>query len=88
MKVALYKNLALDFEVVSAASLKGSREYIRISEFVNIDFEMLYKEKVVQDEICYLQKERAVLELKLSDIDRNLSNAARAYEGNFKDKPE
>lgn len=86
MKVALYKDVQYGFETVSGPSLDNSQEYVRVSEFVNVEFPKLSDEETVRKQLAALDEMRGEVSRKfaaaLKEIDqRKASLQALTYEG-------
>lgn len=64
MKVALYKDVRFGFETVShSESLENSKDYIRISEFVDVEFPPIGGDAVAV-ELASIERARVELERK------------------------
>lgn len=76
MKVAIFKHLEHDFTLVSDGLLDGCKSYVRLSEYVDIDFPMITNEAVVTRQVEALEEAKkniqAQTERKLTEIDRKI----------------
>ena len=76
MKVAIFKHLEHDFTLVSDDLLDGCKSYVRLSEYVDIDFPMITNEAVVTRQVEALEEAKkniqAQTERKLTEIDRKI----------------
>lgn len=79
MKVALYKEVTGGWETVSIGdNLEGSTTYVRISEFVDVEFPRLKDEETVRKQLDALDTVRAEVSRKfaaaLREIDARKSS--------------
>lgn len=74
MKIAQYKNVAYDFECVSDDGLATCKDYVRLSEWVDVDFPPIPREETVKAELAILEEEaneiRAETQQRLNEIER------------------
>lgn len=61
MKLAKWRNVRVGYEVVTDEWCDGHNDYIRLSEFVEVDFPALSVDAVIAQEV-------AVLDKKIDDI--------------------
>jgi len=77
MKIAIYKNVKLNFEVISEFGLE-SDDYLRLTEFVDVTFDYLPSASVNNVEIDLLKKKKeeiqANAEIELTNIDNRIKN--------------
>lgn len=77
MKIAKYKDVEFGFEVVGNEFLDNVESYVRISEFVDVEFPPISSDELIQKHVSVLDKarEKVVTEFtrKLADIDRRKS---------------
>jgi hypothetical protein len=67
VKVALYKNVEGGWETASIDhNLEGSTSYVRISEFVDVDFPRLRDEETVRKQLDALDTVRAEVTRKFA----------------------
>jgi len=57
MKVALFKNIELDVECVSNDSLDGIDQYLRLSEYVDVEFVMLKDDELVKKQVDHINNQ-------------------------------
>ena len=76
MKVAIFKNLEHNFTCVNDDGLEGCESYVRLSEYVDVDFPLLSNEDVVAKQVDALEEAKkniqAQTERKLTEIDRQI----------------
>jgi len=76
MEIAIFKNIELDFETIEKKSFEDVPRYVRMSEYIDIDFVMLKPDTVAAKEVSILKdakkKIQAETELKLNNIDRKI----------------
>ncbi len=74
MKVAKFKSLEYGYESVSDEGLDHLPNYVRLSEYVDVEFPPLGRDEVIQKQVSALDavRERIVEEFtgKLAEIDR------------------
>lgn len=74
MKVAEFQSIDCGYKTVATDSLDGSEHYIRISEYVDVEFPQLSGDEHIQGAVAALdrQRDRVVEELsrKLAEIDQ------------------
>jgi hypothetical protein len=78
MKIATYKHIGEHtYETVSDDSLEGCREYVRTSEYVDVQFPPLQSDEVVQRQLDALEQAETELRSKfqaaLDRIERSRS---------------
>jgi len=78
MKLALYRNVTASSELVfEDLDDKYLTDYVRISEFIDVDFPPLDNEKIVKKQVSKLREEKkrvqAETQLELNVIDRKIS---------------
>ena len=56
MKIAKFKNIKFNFEAVSERDLDCNSEYVRLTEYVDVEFTPLSNEVVILKEIEVLEK--------------------------------
>lgn len=66
MKVALYKDVQAGWETVSGADLEDCKNYVRISEFVDVEFPRLKDEETVRKQLAALDEVRAEVSRKFA----------------------
>jgi hypothetical protein len=87
VRIALYKDIHADWETVSIENrLDSSTAYVRVSEFVDVDFPKLSDAETVQKQLAALDTVRAEVSRKfaaaLKEIDqRKASLQALTYDG-------
>jgi hypothetical protein len=82
MKVALYRHTRFGgvspSEFEDGAFPDNSRDYVRVSEVVDVDFPMLSRDKVVVQQVQQLEEERdsilAEAQAKATRIDSQIAN--------------
>jgi|GEM_PF-5965127 len=78
MKLALFKNIEYDFEIVSTDVSEGHQEYVRVSEYVDVDFPRLDGPDVVLQQIERLREQKkriqAGTEAELNRIDQRIGD--------------
>lgn len=78
MKVARYKSVEHGYENVNDGSLEGCASYVRISEFVDVEFPPLDNDEQIQKEVAALDhvRQKTVEEFsrKLAEIDQRKRN--------------
>ena len=77
MKLAIFKNLPNDFETYQEECFENYEDYVRISEYVDVEFPPLKNADVLNKQVAALKKAKqdiqAATELKLQDIDYKIS---------------
>ncbi len=76
MKIAIFRNTIHGFESVLGNEFEEVNGYIRLSEFIDVEFVMLDNENVSKKEVNILREEKKKIqvetELKLSVIDSKI----------------
>lgn len=77
MKIAKFKSLDCGYETVHTNGLDGSDSYVRISEYVDVEFPPLPNDELIQGAVVALDRKREQVSeeftRKLADIDRQKS---------------
>jgi hypothetical protein len=72
MKVAKFKRIAeasyLEYETVSDDSIEGSDNYVRISEYVEVEFPPLSKGEIVEQQLAALNQVEREARMRLQDV--------------------
>jgi len=74
MKVALYKCLSLDFDVLRDAGdlFEENDDYIRLTEIVDIDLKPLSDVNIINKEVAYIDNQikrvQAVSEVRINEL--------------------
>jgi len=78
MKIAIFRNIQYDFESTLGETMEGDDDYIRLTEYVDIEFVRLDNSDVAAREIAILngvkKNIQAQAELKLGEIDRRIGD--------------
>jgi len=76
MKIAIFKNPTDDFTAVKTEDMEKYTDFIRISEYLDVDFVMLPDKDVVGKQVAALEQEKqdiqANTQLKLNTIDQKI----------------
>lgn len=77
-KVAIFKNVEYGYESVCEDSFETMNDYVRTTEYVEIEFTRLGSDELVKKEIATLEsakkKIQAETEVKLGEIDRRIGD--------------
>ena len=78
MKVALFKYVKYGFESVWTEGMEPDPDYVRISEYVDVEFPPLENSEIVNNEIASLKESKkqiqAETEAKIGVIDRRIGD--------------
>ena len=76
MKVAMFKYVEYGIETVGNEALEKSSEYVRLTEYVEVEFIQLYYKSVTTQEVAILEGVKKELKKvylnKKSDIERKI----------------
>ena len=77
MKIALFKNTKYDFESIGTEQRAKNDEYIRLTHYVDVDFEPLDTQEVILKQVDALkatkQNLQAQLTHEMNEIDHKIS---------------
>lgn len=77
MKVAQFQSLDCGYKTVAGKELDGSDHYVRISEYVDVEFPQLSGDEHIQGAVATLDRRKAKVTeefgRKLADIERQKS---------------
>ena len=72
MKIALFKNMEYGFELIGEETLEGCGNYVRLTEYVDVDFVRLPYGEAEKSEIAIIDKqimaEQAESEVKIGRL--------------------
>lgn len=78
MKIAMFRNIECGFKTIDHKSLESLGDYIRLTEYVDVEFKSLDHGDVVAKEIAILRdvkkKIQAQTELKLQSVDQKIGD--------------
>ncbi len=76
MKLAIFKSIEHGFNTIDDEDFESINRYVRISEFVDVEFPLLPKGDLVVKEVSLLReakkKIQAETEIKLNNVDRKI----------------
>ena len=76
MKIALFKNVELDFETVCGGEMEDCENYVRTSEYINVEFPPLANDEIIAQQIEILEQAKqnvqAQAERKLTELDHQI----------------
>ncbi len=62
MRLAKYKNIRVDYEVITDDWCAEHRDYVRLTEFVDIEFPPLPEDAVITQEVAVLDRQIAAIQ--------------------------
>jgi hypothetical protein len=74
MKLALFSNIELGYTSICEEWAENSSDYIRVSEYVDVDFPALKNANQVQDLIALARKEREASTERYNNIMNEIKN--------------
>jgi hypothetical protein len=85
MKIAIFKNIEYEFESVSGESSEGREGYVRITEYIDVEFERLEDKEIVEKQVDCLRevkkKIQAETEVKIGEVDRRIGELLSLPQG-------
>ena len=76
-RIALFKNIEFGFSAPHCSSAENSEDYIRVSEYVDVEFPLLAREDIVTKQVNALKQAKksvqAEAQIKVTTIDRQIS---------------
>lgn len=75
MKIAIYKDVQYNFESICKDSMEGAKGYVRISEFVDVEFPPLSDAETIQKQLHALDSVRAEVSRKFADALKEIDDA-------------
>lgn len=74
MKLAIFKNIACNFETTCEPNMEGHGDYVRLTEYVDVEFQRIKGDEVIEQQINILNRAETDLRNKfqeaLNKIDR------------------
>jgi len=74
VRVAQFKSLKYDYITVSAEGLDGADEYIRVSEYIDVDFVERDPRETIEQEVDTIDKQiqtvQAAAQVKLNELEQ------------------
>lgn len=78
MELAVFKDVKADFVCAANRFLEEAAEYVRISEYVTVDFPDLDRDELVKKQIDVLREQKnsilATAQAAVNDIDRKIGD--------------
>jgi hypothetical protein len=68
MRLAIFKNIACNFETVAEKNMEACEDYLRISEYVDVDFPPREDSEIVNNEIASLEEDMNQLKRKIGEL--------------------
>lgn len=86
MKIAVYKDVQYNFESICKDSFEGVKGYVRVSDFVEVEFPKLSDDETIQKQLHALDEVRAEVSRKFAEALKEIDDAkaqlqALTYEG-------